>query len=167
MPFWPVMGDGVDATRRQSYLSGRGGDLLDHARVDGRVADDALAHLVAAGLELRLDQRDDVGAGPKHRRDDGKDVAQRDERDVDRHDVDRAGQIGERQVPRVEVLDDDDARVVAQPQSSWPWPTSSATTRAAPRCSSTSVKPPVEAPMSSASRPRDRDAETCRARARA
>ena len=38
-------------------------------------------------------------------------------------------------------------------QSSWPWPTSRATTRRAPRRSSTSVKPPVEAPMSSASRP--------------
>ena len=44
-------------------------------------------------------------------------------------------------------------------QSSWPWPTSSATTRRAPRCSSTSVNPPVEAPMSSASRAGDVDAE--------
>ena len=40
-----------------------------------------------------------------------------------------------------------------RPQSSWPWPTSSATTRLAPRLSSTSVNPPVDAPMSSASRP--------------
>ena len=38
-------------------------------------------------------------------------------------------------------------------QSSCPWPTSSAMTLAAPRCSRTSVKPPVEAPMSSARRP--------------
>ena len=38
-------------------------------------------------------------------------------------------------------------------QSSWPCPTSSATTRAAPRCSITSVNPPVEAPMSSPVRP--------------
>src|SRR5258706_3587767 len=38
-------------------------------------------------------------------------------------------------------------------QSIWPWPTSSATTRVAPRLRRTSVKPPVEAPMSSASRP--------------
>ena len=36
---------------------------------------------------------------------------------------------------------------------SWPRPTSSAITRAAPRWSRTSVKPPVEAPTSSASRP--------------
>ena len=33
-------------------------------------------------------------------------------------------------------------------QSSWPCPTSRATTRTAPRCSRTSVNPPVEAPMS-------------------
>ena len=38
-------------------------------------------------------------------------------------------------------------------QSSWPRPTSSAMTLAAPRCSSTSVKPPVDAPTSSARRP--------------
>ena len=44
-------------------------------------------------------------------------------------------------------------------QSSWPWPTSSAMTSRAPRCSSTSVKPPVDAPMSSALRPVDGDAE--------
>ena len=36
LPFWPVIGDGVDATRRQSYLSARGRDLVDHARVHGR-----------------------------------------------------------------------------------------------------------------------------------
>ena len=36
---------------------------------------------------------------------------------------------------------------------SWPWPTSSAITRAAPRCSSTSLKPPVEAPRSRQSSP--------------
>ena len=30
----------------------------------------AFAHFVAAGLELRLHQRDDVGAGAEHRRHD-------------------------------------------------------------------------------------------------
>ena len=33
-------------------------------------------------------------------------------------------------------------------QASWPWPTSTACTRAAPRASNTSVNPPVEAPTS-------------------
>ena len=41
----------------------------------------------------------------------------------------------------------------ASPASSWPCPTSIAVTCAAPRSSSTCVKPPVEAPMSSAKRP--------------
>ena len=90
MPFWPVIGDGVEPAARQSYLSGRRGDLVDHARVDGGVADDALAHFGAPGLELRLHQRDDVGAGPQQRRDDRQDLPQRDERDVDDHD-DRPG----------------------------------------------------------------------------
>src|SRR5205823_3424214 len=36
---------------------------------------------------------------------------------------------------------------------SCPWPTSSAITRAAPRCNKTSVKPPVEAPTSRQSSP--------------
>ena len=44
-------------------------------------------------------------------------------------------------------------------QSSWLWPTSSAMTLAAPRCSRTSVKPPVDAPTSSARRPARVDGE--------
>ena len=44
-------------------------------------------------------------------------------------------------------------------QCSWLWPTSSAITWRAPRCSSTSVKPPVEAPTSSAEPAGDVDAE--------
>ena len=38
--------------------------------------------------------------------------------------------------------------------SNCPWPTSTATTRLAPRASSTSVKPPVEAPRSRQAKPR-------------
>ena len=55
---------------------------------------------------------------------------------------------------------------------SWPRPTSSAITRAAPRWSRTSVKPPVDAPTSRASRPagstraRRGRARACRRRAR-
>ena len=70
---------------------------------------------VAARFELRFHQRDDVGARSQQRRDNRQDLAQRDERHVDRHDVDRSREVGERQMARVEVLDDDDARVVAQP----------------------------------------------------
>src|SRR6185295_12318789 len=42
----------------------------------------------------------------------------------------------------------------ARRRSSWPWPTSTPTTRAAPRWSSTSVKPPVPWPTSRQTRPR-------------
>ena len=155
----------------QSYRSRRGGDLGDDARVDGGIGHQtALADVVAPGLELRLDQRHDVGAGREQRRHDGQDVAQRDERDVDRDDagaVAESRQIGAGQVTGVDAFDDGDARVAAQFPVDWPWPTSSATTWAAPRCSSTSVKPPVDAPMSSPSRPVDVDREKRRARARA
>ena len=68
LPFWPVMGDGCGRHAAQSYLSARGGDLLDDARMDGRVADDALSHLGPPGFELRLHQRDDVRARAEHRR---------------------------------------------------------------------------------------------------
>ena len=47
----------------QSYLSGRTRRFVDDPRLNGRIADDAfLADLAAAGLELRLHQRDDVPA---------------------------------------------------------------------------------------------------------
>ena len=47
----------------QSYLSGRACRFLDDPRLHDRVADDALlADLGAPGLELRLHERDDVGA---------------------------------------------------------------------------------------------------------
>ena len=47
--------------------------------------------LGAAGLELRLDERDDAAARREERRDDGQDVPQRDERHVNRDEVERAG----------------------------------------------------------------------------
>ena len=46
----------------QSYLTGRPGDFIDHALMDGGIAHDSfLADLPAACLELGFDQRDDVG----------------------------------------------------------------------------------------------------------
>ena len=161
LPSAPVIGDGVDGHARQSYLSGRGRHLVEHARVDGRVADDALPPPSRPASNCGFTSATTSAPGCEERRQRRQDVPQRDERDVDGdHEVDRLrGRSAERQAARVDAFVDDDARIVAQRQSSWPWPTSSATTRAAPRCSSTSVKPPVEAPMSSASRPVDVDAE--------
>src|SRR5690606_33144829 len=39
----------------------------------------------------------------------------RDERDVDDDDVDRAGELRGREIPRVAPLDDDHARIISQP----------------------------------------------------
>ena len=67
----PSMGDGECAARLEADHAGRGDDLGQHAGPYGLVTHDAmLADLLAAGLELRLDQRDDIGAGPQERRHD-------------------------------------------------------------------------------------------------
>src|SRR2546421_6072576 len=97
----------------QSYLTGCGGHFFYDARLHLFVPDDSLANLAPAGFELRLHERDDVGVGAQQRRDDGEDLPQRDERHVDGHDVDGTGQIRRLEVPRVEVFDDHDARIVA------------------------------------------------------
>ena len=78
---------------------------------------------------------------------------QRDEADVADQQVRRAVRRDrlERKVAGVQPFDAGDAGIgPARPRSIWPWPTSMAVTWAAPRSSSTCVKPPVEAPMSSA-----------------
>ena len=50
LPFCPVIGEGVDAAWRQSYRSGCDADLLDDARVNGRIVNHALAHLARGRL---------------------------------------------------------------------------------------------------------------------
>src|SRR4051812_28481219 len=98
----------------QSYLTRSGRHFLYDARLDIFVPDDPLPDLGPSRFELRLHQGDDVGVRAQQRRDDWEDLPQRDERDVDRHDADRPWQVRQLQMPRVEVLDDDDARVVAK-----------------------------------------------------
>jgi hypothetical protein len=44
--------------------------------VNGRVADDALSNFVASGLELRLDESDQIEARLHDRGDDGKDAGE-------------------------------------------------------------------------------------------
>ena len=63
--------------------------------MDGLVANDpALADFLAPRLELRLDQRDDVGPWFEQRRHDREDVPERNERDVDHHDPEGAQVFG-------------------------------------------------------------------------
>ena len=63
-------------------------------------------------------------------------------------------------VAHVDPLDEGEPRLVGEHRgASWPCPTSTAMTSAAPRSSSTWLNPPVDAPASSAVRPVDVDAE--------
>ena len=59
-------------------------------------------------------QRDDVGAFSKKRRNARKDVAERDERDVNRDDIDERRQVRGLERSCVGALDDDHARIVTQ-----------------------------------------------------
>ena len=101
----------------QSYFSGRGRHRGDDAGVHNRIGHEpALADVLAAGLELRLHERDDLGRPADQRRQHRKNVAQGDERDVDADARDRrAGilQIAGLEVPRVGVFDHRHARVAA------------------------------------------------------
>ena len=63
----------------QSYLSARGGDFREDARVNRRVPDNALLDFCAPGFELRFDERNDVRAWTKHGSHNWKDLPQRDE----------------------------------------------------------------------------------------
>jgi hypothetical protein len=84
--------------------------------MDGRIEDEAaFADVVAAGLELRLHERDHVGPRRQHRRDYGQDVSEGDERHVDRDNVSGARQVGGFEKACVDVLEHDDARIGAKP----------------------------------------------------
>ena len=130
-------------------------DLAPHAVPDLGVADDSppAADLGATGLELRLDEQHHRSPRLAHgdqRRDD---QSERDERKIADHEVDRSAdrrRVDLADVGALDVLDPGSARSRSW---SWPCPTSTATTLAAPRCSRQSVKPPVDAPASSARMP--------------
>ena len=87
------MGEGVEATG-VNPTSRAAADTSSTTRACTRgIANHAFADLGAAGLELRFDERDTSAAGRSTRRHDRQDLAQRDERHVDGHDVDRARKI--------------------------------------------------------------------------
>jgi hypothetical protein len=100
--------------RRQSYLTRRGGHFVNDAGLDGRIANHTFADFAASRFELRFDERNDVALRTYDWRHHRQDLSQRDEGDVNRHDVDRAGKIGRLQVSGIEMLDDEDPRIVAQ-----------------------------------------------------
>ena len=85
-----------------------------HLAMDRRVADDAARRAAAAGLELGLDERDDLAAGIQAADDRRQDEAQRDEADVDDRERDRLAEERRREVAGVRPLPADDARIAAQ-----------------------------------------------------
>ena len=89
-------------------------DAFEDLAMDRRVADDAVVGAAAAGLELRLHERDDVAARPEGRGDRGEDEVERDERDVDRREADRFGQGRGCERAGIRALHRDHARVAAQ-----------------------------------------------------
>ena len=65
----------LDREARQSYLMGAAATVVDRrARAPPVAHDAALADLVAAGFELRLDERDDASVRREQRRHDRQDV---------------------------------------------------------------------------------------------
>ena len=124
---------------------------LQDLAMDRRVADDAVVRPALAGLELRLDQRDDRGrrAGER-RRDRPEDQRERDERDVDGGEVDRLGQASRRSGVRAFVRSIETTRGSRAERARRAGRDRRRERRPAlaPRCSRTSVKPPVDAPTS-------------------
>src|SRR5205085_861317 len=84
--------------------------------VERRVADDAaLADAPLADLELRLDERDEVGAVRGEREGGGEHGLEADEARVANDDRGRLRNLGGREIARGGPLEDDDPRIVAQP----------------------------------------------------
>ncbi len=113
LPEPPLTGEGMEPATRQP------GCAASHAvtAVKGAVTrldvahDAALADALGSDLELRLDQRDEEGAGRCQLQRRAQRLAQRDEADVGGDGSDRLGDRLARQAPRIEPLERDDARI--------------------------------------------------------
>ena len=83
--------------------------------MDRRIAHDAVVRPAPAGLELRLDEGDDLAApGARVERDRPEDEPERDERDVDDREGDRLREASRPSGPGVRPLHRDDARIAPQ-----------------------------------------------------
>ncbi len=80
----------------------------------GRLAHDALLDVALAGLELRLDQRDQLGARRGQRQRRRQHVLERDEADVDGDDVGGIAEAGGIELANVGAFERHDLRPVAQ-----------------------------------------------------
>ena len=92
MPSGPVIGLGVDPQHGPALQFNPGFGLGADALVDRGIADDAaLADFLAPGLELRLDQRDQLRAGFRQLQRRFEHLGEADEARVAHDDVDRLG----------------------------------------------------------------------------
>ena len=91
------------------------------------VAHDALLHVAAAGLELRLDQRDELRRAAQQAIERGQHQLERDEADIDRREVRRLGKPRGIERADIGLLQRHDRRIGrAAARASWPRPTSTA-----------------------------------------
>src|SRR5206468_3420281 len=91
------------------------GEARDRLAMECRVPDDStLAHGLAPHLELGLHQRDDLTARREHAEHRGQDLLQRDERDVDDRERRLLAEDPRVERPRVGLLHDHHAGVLAQ-----------------------------------------------------
>jgi hypothetical protein len=82
---------------------------------------------------LRLDEADDAAVRLEGAEDGGEHLGERDEGQIHDGEADRFAEVGGFEVACIELLAEDDARVVAEFQTIWLVPTSMAWTRDAPR----------------------------------
>src|SRR5436190_15472229 len=89
-------------------------DLLAHARLHDGVADDPFVDIAQSGLELRLDQRHEVGGGSRQPQCGGKHELERDEAHVDDDEIRRLGKPPRIELADVGLLERDDPGLLAQ-----------------------------------------------------
>ena len=116
LPSGPVIGEAMTARVPRPCRRGGADGPLEDLAMDRRVADDAVVGPAPAGLELGLDQRDDRGRpAPSVEATGPRTSVERDERHVDRGDVDRLGQASAAvRVAGVRPLHRDDPRVAPE-----------------------------------------------------
>ena len=140
------------------------GEGCDPRRRGGRVAHDAApGHRVPAQLELGLEEGDDLGprGDPSNRR---HHQAEGDEREIEGDQARRLAGEGV-QMAEVGPVEDRDPLILGQPGQELAVPDVDRVDPRRPRASSTSVKPPVDAPASRQIRPRQSTAKASRAAA--
>lgn len=88
-----------------------GADSIVDRRIDDHSLD--LADLLAARLELRLDEQDEIGAGQRGAHERSDHTSERDERQVGDHHLDRSADVGRIEIADVVLLEHQHPIVIA------------------------------------------------------